>query len=365
VFGDPVPGIAKVCEYSSQTSTAPAPTPTPIVVQPTPVQSGGKGIFIGSKEFGSLADAGAAFVDGDTIKITKSLVDEATALTNPGSVTIECSPGVKIDWASGVNKRLAWGKGVFNVEGSTKGITVKNCEISGAQIAYSQGGNGAAVRMIDGVIEKAEFINVNFHHNNNGILGGAKVINISGSKFSYNGAGPDQDGHTHNIYISNFCDQLNVKDSYFGPVYEGNILKSRCKENNITTSQLESKGDVNSSYLLDLPNGGKSVVSYSVFVKAPNQGQRSVHSWMTEGSNPVNTLESHHNIYVNDGNANFIQGSGSLNFHDNKLVGSFSSMVDQPSSKFYANRAEAGLAAAPAIPQIPSGGIMGFFRNLF
>ncbi len=38
VFGDPLPGVNKVCQFSSSTSTAPTPTPTPT---PTPAPVGG------------------------------------------------------------------------------------------------------------------------------------------------------------------------------------------------------------------------------------------------------------------------------------------------------------------------------------
>ncbi len=370
MFTDPAVGIAKTCAFSSIVTSAPAPTPTPVIVSPAPVPpvTSGAGIFIGQKEFGSLADAGAAVTDGQTILITKDLDNQATALTSVANVSVECVKGVKLTWSGGLDLRLAWGKGIFNVEGATKNFSMKNCEISGAKLNTSNGANGAAVRLIDG-LDSATFDSVYFHNNNNGILGGAKTVTIKNSKFEYNGEGPNQDGRTHNIYISAFTDQLTVTDSYFGPDYIGNIFKSRAKATTVTRCTFESKDSVDSSYLLDLPNGGKAVVSYSVFVKAPNQGQRSIFSYGVEGlpsDGRVNEYESHHNTVVNDGSANFMNGTGSFNFHDNTLIGpGMSGTIAQTAEKDFATRAEAKLAPAPALPQIPSMGIMGFIKNLF
>lgn len=360
VFGDPAPGIMKSCYYSSQTTIIPAPSATPAPV------SSGSGIFIGTREFANLAEVAGAVNDGETIKITKSIDNQSAAFTKPININFECAQGAKITYSAGQSLRPAWGKGIIVLSG-IKNFTMKGCEVSGMLLHKDTGGNGAAVR-IDDNVESLTLDGVYFHGNNNGILGGAKKITIKNSKFDRNGVSSGAYDNVHNIYISAYTDLLDISDSYFGRVTPAHTLKSRAKATTITRTTFEQVAEFNGSYLADFSNGGNVLIQYSVFVKGPNQSQRSVLAYGMEGltaDGRVNKFEAHHNIFVSDMNANFIAGTGNFNFHDNTMVGEFSGTIPQTNTKVYANRADAGLAPAPSIPQIPSAGIMNSIRSFF
>jgi hypothetical protein len=342
-------------------TAGPAPTPTPA---PTPVPAGVGGIFIGTTEFQHLADAGAAYKSGDTIHITKSLDNESAALVT-GDVTVVCDPGVKLTWSGGTSVRPAWGKGVFAVEGSTKNFTIKNCDISGVILDGGQGGNAAAVRMAGTgaqVLDTATFDGINFHDNNNGILGGAHTLTITNSKFSHNGVFSGGTANVHNIYISDTTDTLNVSNSYFGKVTPAHLFKSRAKATNVTSCQFETFADTDGSYLIDLPNGGNAVVQKSVFLKAPGQSQRGMFAFGEEGltaDGRVNNYEFKNNIVINDGNARFLnQSGGVMNFHDNTIVGTPMDGIEPlqagVNNKFFGDRVSAGLGASPMLPAAPA-----------
>jgi hypothetical protein len=341
------------------TTTPPVVTPpvvTPPVVTPPP-PTGDTGIYIGTKMYNSLADAAGNYKSGDTVLIKKDLDNQCGAFTT-GDVNIVCSPGVKLTWSAGLNLRPCWGKGFLVFEGTTTSASVKNCEMSGMVLAGPSGGNAAGIR---GSLPLANLTvdNVYVHDSNNGILGGGytKTV-ITNSKFIKNGLFTGGTANVHDIYID-AVGELVVDKTYFGPVTPANFLKSRAKKNTITNSVFESKSDVGGSYLIDLPNGGESVVKNNVFVKAPNQPQRFLFSYGVEGypaDGRVNTYEFTGNLVVSDMSPgafiNWANG-GVSNFHDNVLVGNLDQVnVPLSNTKFFADRASAGLAPAPALPAL-------------
>lgn len=344
-----------VCASKSQLATATASIKAAIIAScgqpapPPPPPTGG--IFIGTTQYQHLADAGAAYKPGDTIHITKSQDSESTALVN-GDVTVLCDPGVKLTWSKGVALRLAWGKGIFDVEGATLNFTISNCEISGAVLNTADGGNGAAVRIIDGV-NTATFTNVNFHDGNNGILGAAKTTTVTNSKFANNGVGGA--GNTHNVYFSAFADQVTVSNSTFGAVNIGNLFKSRAKSTTVTNCIFNSLGQ-DGSYEIDIPNGGNTLVANSIVVKAPGQSQHYILEYGQEGliaDGRSNTFEFRNNIVIADDVGHFINAlSGpTYNFHDNVIAGNIDGIIG--TNKVYPDRVSAGLPAAPALPSLP------------
>jgi hypothetical protein len=337
-------------------STGTPPVVTPPVVTP-PVTPAGGGIFIGTKEFNSLADAAAGYKPGDTVNIKKSLDNQSGAFVT-GSVTIVCDPGVKLTWSAGTNLRPAWGKGFIVAEGTTDSLTVRGCEMSGMVLAGGPGGNAAGIR-VSAPVKELIVDGVYIHHSNNGILGGAAHTVIKNSKFEYNGVFTGGTANVHNIYLSAEVDLAEVSDSYFGSVTPANHFKSRAKSTLINHSVFESKSDVPGSYLIDLPNGGLVVVKNSVLVKAPNQPQRFAMSYGVEGilaDGRTNTFEFANNIIVSDmpNSTAFLNGTGALNFHDNILVGLFDQVPPMSNAKFFSDRASAGLQPAPALPALPA-----------
>lgn len=320
-----------------------------------------KGVYINSLSSPEtdIASAASAYNPGDTIYITKDTDNQGAAFTK-GSVNVV---GVlkpdgsrpKMTWSAGTAQRLPWGKGIFDFESGNLvvDIVVKNLELSGAVLDPGQGGNGAAVRIPDGA-NSFTIDNCYVHDCNNGILGAAKTTTITNSKFERNGAGPGQDGRTHNIYLSAFCDNAVINDCFFGAVNMGNITKSRAKATTYSRCVFDSTG-ADGSYLIDLPNGGNVVVQNCVLNKSTGQSQRYILSYGVEGlpvDGRVNVYEFKQNIVLAEEFAHFINAApgSTCNFHDNKIVGNIDALVG--TNQVFVDRVTAGLPAngLPALP---------------
>ncbi len=164
----------------------------------------------------------------------------------------------------------------------------------------------------------------------------------------------------HNIYISQYADQLNVSNSYFGHVTPAHLFKSRAANPTVTSSQFETFGDTDGSYLIDIPNGGNVLVQKSVFLKAPGQSQRGLFAFGEEGlvAGRTDKWEFKNNIVINDGNGRLLnQSGGVMNWHYNTIVGPGMDGIEPLQSGanniFKASRSDAGLAPAPALPVAP------------
>lgn len=203
---------------------------------------------VGPQEKLSSPSLAAKFAkDGNIIEIDASghydgdvVVWEQNNLTIRG---VNGRPHIRANGAS------AEGKAVWVVKGNN--TTVENIEVSGAHVSD---GNGAAIRQ-EGAGLTLRYCY--FHHNENGILTGANEksdIVIEHSEFSDNGEGS---GQTHNIYIGDVR-SFTLKYSYSHHARVGHNVKSRAQRNYILYNRLMDGADGNSSYIIDLPNGGLS-----------------------------------------------------------------------------------------------------------
>jgi hypothetical protein len=159
------------------------------------------------------------------------------------------------------------GKGIWILSGNN--ITVENIEFSGASVPDE---NGAGIRAENNDLT---IRNCYFHDNENGILtnntnGG--LITIEHSEFAYNGFG---DGYSHNVYVGRNA-KLIFQYNYSHHAKVGHNLKSRANENIILYNRIMDEATGNSSRLIDLPNGGFSLVMGNELM----QGQLSENSNM-------------------------------------------------------------------------------------
>ncbi|HYV47989.1 MAG TPA: hypothetical protein VFA20_24180, partial [Myxococcaceae bacterium] len=121
------------------------------------------------------------------------------------------------------------------------------------------------------------------HDNDDGILVGpadpdAGVL-IENSEFSSNGAG---DGYSHNIYVSSPTRRFEMRASYSHDSSVGHLVKSRARENWLLYNRLTTEQGT-TSYEVDLPNGGTSVLVGNLIEQGPNGQNNTVISFGEEG----------------------------------------------------------------------------------
>ena len=101
---------------------------------------------------------------------------------------------------------------------------------------------------------------------------------IRRSRFFRNGAG---DGYTHNLYIG-AVRSLTVTGSYLWGADVGHELKSRAARNTIVGNRIADR-DATSSYSIDLPNGGSSLIAGNVIIQGPHSENSTLVSYGAEG----------------------------------------------------------------------------------
>jgi hypothetical protein len=139
-------------------------------------------------------------------------------------------------------------------------IAVENIEFSGAR---SRDRNGSGIRFLGRNLTVRDSF---FHDNEDGVLTWNAPdgdILIERSVFAHNGAG---DGQSHNIYIGKIR-TFTLRFSHSHDSVSGHEVKSRARINRIEYNRLTDEDDGNSSYLIDLPEGGYAYVVGNVLEK--------------------------------------------------------------------------------------------------
>lgn len=139
-------------------------------------------------------------------------------------------------------------------------IVVENIEFSGARSRHR---NGTGIRFFGRNLTVRDSY---FHHNEDGVLTWTAPdsdILIERSVFSHNGAG---DGQSHNVYIGKVR-RFTLRFSHSHDSVSGHEVKSRARINHIEYNRLTDEGDGNSSYLVDIPEGGYAYVIGNVLEK--------------------------------------------------------------------------------------------------
>jgi hypothetical protein len=139
-------------------------------------------------------------------------------------------------------------------------IAVENVEFSGAR---SRSRNGSGIRFFGRNLTVRDSY---FHDNEDGVLTYLSPdgdILIERSVFAHNGA---DDGQSHNIYIGKVR-SFTLRFSYSHDSVRGHEVKSRARSNRIEYNRLTDEDDGNSSYLIDIPEGGSAYVIGNVLEK--------------------------------------------------------------------------------------------------
>lgn len=234
-------------------------------------------------------------------------------------------------------------------------IKVENIEFSGAKLPVGDGANGAGIRAQGADLS---ICNAYFHENENGILGGKGRVYIEYSEFKYNGLG--EYGKTHNMYLSRDVTQFTLKHSYSHQAYIGHNVKTRAKENYILYNRIMDEGIGESSYAIDISNGGQTYIIGNLIQQGTNTGNNTIVSYAAEGFNNDgrsknlyminNTVVNDKNkgtfVYVRSGSTvklinNIFSGSGTVvkgsASRTTNLVTNTPSLFDRPNYDYHLN----------------------------
>lgn len=224
---------------------------------------------------------------GDIVLIDPGTYDDC-AVWRASRLTIAASaPGVVL------TTKTCLGKAIFVVDGDD--VTIRGLTFTHAAVP---GHNGAGVLAQGGnlTVESSKFLD-----NEEGILGGTiptTTIRVTGSTFRGNGT--CQEACAHAIYIGHVA-LLDVEDSYFTDTHVAHDIKSRAYRTVLRDNDISDGPTGDSSYLVDLPNGGDLLMEDNTLTKGPHTSNASTAvSIGEEGvTNPTASLVIRDNRFTN------------------------------------------------------------------
>ena len=156
------------------------------------------------------------------------------------------------------------GKALLIIDGND--ITIRNLTLQRARVPD---GNGAGIRAEGGnlIVDNVTFIN-----NQNGILASDSpkaIIEIKNSNFVGNGVCANSCSHA--IYIGHIA-KLVVDNTRITGTKDGHGVKSRAYRTEVLNSDISDGPDGTSSYLIDIPNGGTTIITGNKLEKGPHSG---------------------------------------------------------------------------------------------
>jgi Right handed beta helix region len=229
----------------------------------------------------------ALVADGDTVEIDAGAYPGDVAIWRAHRLTLR-GVGGRAHLIGATS--LAEDKAIWVTKGND--TVIENIEFSAA---VGPAGNGAGIRAEgEGLVVRRCY----FHGNQNGILGGAGEVLVEHSEFARNGAG---DGFTHNMYISERVQRFTLRYSYSHHAKVGHNVKSRARENYIQYNRLMDEADGNSSYVIDIPDGGIAYVIGNLLQQGPRTENLVMLSYGAESFRwDRNELYVVNNTFVND-----------------------------------------------------------------
>jgi hypothetical protein len=250
----------------------------------------GRVLRVGPTQTYKVPSAAAAVAkDGDTIEIEAGKYSGDVAVWSANRLTIRGVNGMAHLAANG---NSAQQKAIWVIKGND--TTVEQIEFSGCRVPDH---NGAGIRLEGkGLVVR----HCCFHDNENGILTGANPesdILIEYSEFHHSGYG---DGYSHNLYIGQvrsftlqFCSSHHSKT--------GHLVKSRAQTNFILYNRLMDEQDGSSSYVIDLPNGGRSFIIGNLLQHGRRAENGIAVSYAAEGAkNTIQELYVVNNTCINE-----------------------------------------------------------------
>lgn len=227
--------------------------------------------------------------DGDTVEIDAGDYTGDVAVWRANRLTLRGVNGSARLNAAG---KSAEQKAIWVIKGND--TTVEHVEFSGCRVPDH---NGAGIRQ-----EGANLTvrHCRFHNNENGILSGAHRMSdilVEHSEFAGNGFG---DGYSHNLYIGNVR-RFTLRYCWSHGARTGHLVKSRATENFILCNRLDDGPEGSSSYVVDLPDGGRSFILGNLLRHGPRAENGTGVSYAAESTkNEFPRLFVAHNTFINE-----------------------------------------------------------------
>jgi hypothetical protein len=245
-------------------------------------------LYIGSTyTYKTPSDAAGTVKNGDVVILAAETYTNQATQWYVDNITLKgTSKYARLSAPSVISNQ----KAIWVLKGDN--IVVENIEFLNAKVPDR---NGAGIRA-DG--KGLTVRNCYFHDNETGILGGRGTVKVENSIFENNSAG---DGFSHNLYINNTCDTLIFQYCYSHHTKIGHNLKSRAKINLIAYNRIMDEKDGTSSYCIDLPNGGTSVIVGNLLQQGEKTENSVLLSYGAEGFlNPGRDCYIVNNTIVNE-----------------------------------------------------------------
>jgi hypothetical protein len=204
----------------------------------------------------SIAEAARIAKNGDIILIDAGVYRECAVWRASDLVIRGAQPGKVI-----VRGQACEGKALFVIKGD-------RTTVDGVTFAYAAvpDRNGAGIRQEGRDLTVRRSV---FFRNQSGILTMGLPdgsLTIEDSRFLENGGCPDRCGHA--LYAGALR-KLLVRRSIFKSTQDAHHIKSRAAETEIVDSVIEDGDAGNSSFLIDVPNGGAVTIRHNTLVKGP------------------------------------------------------------------------------------------------
>ena len=239
-------------------------------------------------QFRQPSEAVAAAKDGDVIDIYPGQYTDCAIVRQSNLVIEGKGPGVVLA------DKTCGGKAILVIAGSN--VTVRNLTLQRARVPDR---NGAGIRA-EGVNLTVE--NSRFLDNENGILASNQSnsqLRVIGSEFI--GNGKCDPSCAHGIYANHIA-LLHVERSKFLDTHAGHHIKSRALRTEIINCVIQDGAQGNSSYLIEIPNGGTVLVEGNTMQKGPKaENQAYAVSIGAEGvTQPAEQIVFRNNTFSND-----------------------------------------------------------------
>ena len=238
------------------------------------------------------SQAARAARDGDVIEIAAGDYRGDVAVWRANNLTIRGIGGRAHLEAAG---EAAQGKAIWVIKGDN--AVVENIEFSGAKVRSR---NGAGIRLEGtGLTVRNSY----FHHNQMGLMTGANPLSdvvIENSEFAYNIVDTRRRRPLgHNIYIGAIR-SFTLRNSYVHHASFGHNVKSRAAANYLMYNRLADEGDGNSSYIVDLPNGGAAYLVGNVIQQSRYTDNWSLINFGSKINSPLDRLYLANNTLVSE-----------------------------------------------------------------
>lgn len=228
--------------------------------------------------------------DGDIIEIDAGNYAADAAVWRANRLTIRGIGGMAHMMSRGVT---VMGKGIWLIRGND--TTVEHIGFHDAQVSSK---NGAGIRLEGSNLTVRYCL---FRNNENGILTGKNPeseVLVEHTEFDHNGYG---NGQSHNLYIGAIR-KFTLRDSVSRRAKIGHQVKSRAAENVITNNRLADEVTGHSSYLIDLPAGGRAYIAGNTLQQGAEAENFTMISFGAE-KKPLyaqNALRVEGNTFIND-----------------------------------------------------------------